>query len=96
MRGSANRGGGSRFLYEPFDGAADPEQEEYRGLLRSMGTPEQVRRKLEAIEELLEEKRRRDWLFGSVKKVAGWAAVVAGGWLAFKGLLAEFLMDIQK
>lgn len=96
MRGSANRGGGSRFLYDPFVGNPDQEQREYQDVLRALGTPDQMRRKLRAIDELLEEKKRRDWLLGSIKRVAGWAAVVAAGWLAFKGLLTEFISDFQQ
>lgn len=88
------RGGGSRFLYDPFDPREDHEERDYRDILRTLGTPEQIKAKVLALDELLEEKRRRDWLFGSVKRVAAWAAVVAGGWLATKGLLAEFLSDL--
>lgn len=94
MPPSANRGGGSRFLYEPFD-ATDHEQKELRDIVRALGTPDQIREKLEVVDRLLEEKKRRDWLLGSIKTVAGWSAVVAAGWLAFKGLLTEFLTGVQ-
>ena len=95
MPSHSNRGGGSRFLYEPFD-AMDQEQKQFQEIVRGLGTPEQVRLKLEALDRLLEEKKRRDWLLGSIKTVAGWSAVVATGWLAFKGLLTEFLTGMQK
>jgi hypothetical protein len=91
----STRGGGSRFLYDPFDPKVDLEEREYRDVLRALGTPEQVQAKLIEIDELLEEKKRRDWLFRSIRRVAGWAAVVAGGWLAMKGLLTEFLSELQ-
>lgn len=96
MSSTANRGGGSRYLYEPFSASSDQEQKELREIFRSLGTPEQVKQKIEALDKLIEEKRRRDWLFGSIKTVAGWSAVVATGWLAFKGLLTEFLTSVQK
>lgn len=95
MPAHSNRGGGSRFLYEPFD-ATDHEQKQFQEIVRGLGTPEQIRLKLEAVDRLLEEKKRRDWLLGSIKTVAGWSAVVATGWLAFKGLLTEFLTGMQK
>lgn len=95
MRGAARDGGGSRFLYDPFEVRTDREEREYREILRALGTPDQARGKVLALEELLEEKKRRDWLFGSIKRIATWAAVVAGGWLAFKGLLTEFLTGIR-
>jgi hypothetical protein len=94
MRPGARVGGGSRFLYEPFD-AREQEEREYREILRVLGTPEQIKAKVLAFEELLEEKKRRDWLFGAVRRAAAWAAVVAGGWLAFKGLLAEFMAGLE-
>lgn len=96
MNNSANRGGGSRFLYEPFDGSLDNEQKEYRELLRSLGTADQIKQRIDALDSLIEDKRRRNWLFSSVKTVAGWSAVVATGWLAFKGLVIEFLSGIRK
>lgn len=93
MRAST-RNGGSRFLYDPFEPPPEPERD-YGTVLQLLGTPEQVRAKVQAIDELLEEKKRRDWLFASVKRVAAWAAVVAGGWLATKGLLSEFLAGVK-
>lgn len=91
----STRGGGSRFLYDPFDPRVDEEEREYRELLRNLGTPDQIRAKVAALDELLEEQKRRAWLFGSIKRVAAWAAVVAGGWLAMKGLLSEFLRELN-
>lgn len=94
MSSAGTRGGGSRFLYEPFGQHTDQEQLEYRDLLRSLGTPEQIKEKIEEIDQLIQDKQRRDWLFSSIRTIAGWAAVVAAGWLALKGLLTEFLVSI--
>jgi hypothetical protein len=96
MSDQAPRGGGSRFLYEPFDPSMDKELRAYLEILRSLGPPEQVREKLAAIETLLEERRRRVWLFTSVKTMASWAAVVAAGWMAFKGVMIEIVTGAQK
>lgn len=96
MKGTSVRGGGSRFLYEPFDRRHEDELAAYRSLLVSLGTPEQIREKIAAVDVLLEEKARRDWLFRSIRTVAGWSAAVATGWLAFKGLLTDFVMDLRR
>jgi hypothetical protein len=92
---SEPRGGGSRYLYEPFERRVSNEGRQYSDLLRNLGTPEQIQVKLIALDELLEEKKRRDWIFGSIRRVAAWAAIVTGGWLATKGFLREFLTGIQ-
>jgi len=96
MKGVGARGGGSRFLYEPFDVSADRERGAYEAILRALGTPEQVQEKVIAIEELIEEKRRRDWLFRSIRTVGLWAAAVAAGWLAFKGLLVDVMSGVTR
>jgi len=96
MRGAGIRGGGSRFLYEPFDRSQEDELAAYRALLASLGTPEQIREKIAAVDTLIEEKARRDWLFRSMRNVAAWSAAVAAGWLAFKGLMADFVTDLQR
>jgi hypothetical protein len=96
MRNDSTRGGGgSRFLYEPFGSGQSHEDSEYWALLRSLGTPEQIGEKLRAIDELLEERRRRDWLIRAVRAVATWAAAVATGWLAFRGLLSDFFGGLK-
>jgi hypothetical protein len=96
MRDQNTRGGGgSRFLYEPFGTGMKEEETEYRALLRSLGTPDQLASKLRALDELVEEKKRRDWLLRAVRTVATWAAAVATGWLTLKGLLADFLAGIK-
>jgi hypothetical protein len=95
MSNDGVRGGGSRFLYEPFEPRPDEDVGQYREVLRSLGTPEQLAAKFRAIDELLEEKKRRDWLFVSVRTIATWAAAVATGWLAFKGLLTDFLLGVK-
>ncbi|MCB1354464.1 MAG: hypothetical protein KDK03_17170 [Rhodobacteraceae bacterium] len=96
MTGNVPRGGGSRYLYEPFDSSTDKELREYIEIIRSMGSPEQVREKMAAIDLLIEERRRRLWLFTSIKTVASWAAIVAAGWMAFKGVMIEIVAGIQK
>lgn len=96
MAGESPRGGGSRYLYEPFDPATDKSVQEYTEVIRSLGSPEQVKEKFAAIDLLLEERRRRVWLFTSIKTVASWAAIVAGGWMAFKGALIEIVAGLQK
>lgn len=97
MRAAGGRGGGgSRFLYDPFDPRGAEDLNGYLPVLQSFGTPEQLGAKLRAIDELLEEKKRRDWLLKSMRTVATWAAAVATGWLAFKGLLADFLTGLQQ
>ena len=106
MRGTGVRGGGSRFLYEPFDASNDRDRDrdrdrnrecdEYVAILRALGTPGQIKQKIRLLEELLEEKRRRDWLLRSVRTVAAWAAAVAAGWFAFKGLLFEVVTGLHR
>jgi hypothetical protein len=99
MPGGETRGGGSggsRFLYEPFGPPANDEEARYRNVLRSLGTPDQILAKFKAIDELIEEKKRRDWVISSVRTVAAWAAAVATGWLAFKGLLTDFLTGLAQ
>lgn len=96
MDNNDTRGGGSKFPYERFGTGTNEDETRYRNLLRSLGTPEQLAAKFRALDELLEEKRRRDWLLVSVRTVATWAAAVATGWLAFKGLLTDFLTGIKK
>lgn len=76
--------------------STDKELREYIEIIRSMGSPEQVREKMAAIDLLIEERRRRLWLFTSIKTVASWAAIVAAGWMAFKGVMIEIVAGIQK
>ena len=106
MRGTGVRGGGSRFLYEPFDVSNDREREgerernrerdEYLAILRALGTPGQIKQKIRILEQLLDERRRRDWLFRSIKTIAAWAAAVAAGWFALKGLLSEVMIGLHR
>jgi hypothetical protein len=96
MSENGPRGGGSRFLYEPFDPAVDRDMREYLEILRALGPPDKIKEKLAAIDTLLEERRRRMWLLSSIKTVASWAAVVAAGWMAFKGVMIEVVAGIQK
>lgn len=96
MAENGPRGGGSRFLYEPFDPSMDREMREYIEIIRALGPPDKVKEKLAAIDVLLEERRRRVWLLSSIKTVASWAAVVTAGWMAFKGFLIEIIAGMQK
>ena len=93
-RGSGD-GGGAPPRYKPA-GASKDDEDRYLEALRSLGTPEQLAAKLQAIDELIEEKKKRDWLFVAVRTIATWAAAVAAGWLAFKGVLTDFLLGIKK
>jgi hypothetical protein len=84
--------GGSRYLYEPFGPeGVRRELEEYLEVLRALGPPEQARERLRAIDEMIEERKRRTWLLSSIKQTAAWATAVTAGWLAVRGLVAEFL-----
>jgi hypothetical protein len=96
MSENAPRGGGSRFLYEPFDPTMDRDTREYQDIIRALGPPDKLKEKIDAIDMLLEERRRRVWLLTSIKTVASWAAVVAAGWMAFKGVMTEFISGMQK
>ena len=68
-RGSGG-GTGPPSRYQPAGAGRDDEAERYLVALRSLGTPEQLAAKLRAIDELMEEKRRRDWLFVTVRTIA--------------------------
>ncbi|MEM8572433.1 MAG: hypothetical protein AAGG56_16210 [Pseudomonadota bacterium] len=90
------RGGGSRFLYEPFDPSMDREMREYLEIIRSLGSPKQVKESLLAIDVLLEERQRRIWLLTSIRKIASWVAVVLAGWMALRGFIIETISQILK
>ena len=40
------------------------------------------------LDQLIEEKGRRDWLILAIKAVAGWTTMVAAGWMAIRGFLS--------
>jgi len=46
---------------------------------------------LEALRSLLLADARRQWVVSGIKGVAGYIAIIAGGYLAFKGLLADLV-----
>ncbi|WP_424934232.1 hypothetical protein [Amaricoccus macauensis] len=69
---------------------------EYLQIIRALGPPEKVKEKLAGIDLLLEERKRRVWLLSSIKTVASWAAVVAAGWMAFKGVMVEVVSGMGK
>ena len=64
---------------------------EYRNIIRSLGTPEQIKARLTAVDELIEDKKFRLRLLRALKSAGLWAAAVAGGWLALEGLLATLI-----
>ena len=72
-----------------------PEQHdwsEYRDIIRSLGTPEQVKARLTAVDDLIEDRKFRLRLLRSLKSAGLWAAAVFGGWLALAGL-AEIIRN---
>lgn len=96
MRLHGERGGGSRFLYEPFEKSGGQEVKEFNHLLENMIPPTEIRQKFLELDALIEERRRRVWLFNTIKTVAGWAMVVSAGWVAFRGVISELIVGIQQ
>lgn len=46
---------------------------------------------VKALRELVKADQRRQWLLSSLKSVAGYIAVLAAGYLAFKGLISDVI-----
>jgi len=46
---------------------------------------------LKALRQLLLADSRRQWVVSGIKGVAGYLAIIAGGYLAFKGLIGDFI-----
>ena len=46
---------------------------------------------VKALRELVKANQRRQWLLSSLKSVAGYIAVLAAGYLAFKGLISDVI-----
>ena len=46
---------------------------------------------LAAIRQLILADSRRQWIVSGVKSIAGYLAIIAGGYLAFKGLIGDFI-----
>jgi len=46
---------------------------------------------LEALRQLILADSRRQWVISGIKAVAGYLAIVAGGYLAFKGMVGDFI-----
>lgn len=61
---------------------------EFHDFVKKIGTPAEVDQRNADIRAMLEFMRRVQWVFASAKVVASWAAVVAAGWLAFKGFFS--------
>ncbi|WP_424927667.1 hypothetical protein [Amaricoccus tamworthensis] len=96
MNHSHDRGGGSRFLYEPFQPSSQPLSCKHQDMLDKMVPAEEIREKFREIDVLLEERNRRIWLFQTIKAVAAWAMVVSAGWMALRGVAWDFLKGIQQ
>lgn len=70
------------------------DHEEYFRVLKTFGTPEEIQRKLIAIDLMLESDERRRWLFrGLVTALKTFFAGVAL-WAAFKLLLGDILAGL--
>ena len=46
---------------------------------------------VKALRELVKADQRRQWLLSGLKSVAGYIAVLAAGYLAFKGLISDVI-----
>ncbi len=46
---------------------------------------------LAALRQLILADSRRQWVVSGIKAVAGYLAIIAGGYLAFKGLIGDFI-----
>ena len=75
---------------------SDHDWSEYRDIIRSLGTPEQIRRKLTAIDGLIEDRKFRTRLMGSLKSAGLWAAAVAGGWLALQRMTETIINALTR
>lgn len=69
---------------------------EYRDIIRSLGTPEQIRQRLTAVDDLIEDRKFRLRLLRSLKSAGLWAAAVAGGWLAFQSALETIVNALTR
>lgn len=69
---------------------------EYRDIIRSLGSPEQIKARLTAVDDLIEDKKFRLRLLGSLKSAGLWAAAVAGGWLAIQGLFESITNTLTR
>ena len=45
-----------------------------------------------ALRDIMTADSRRQWLISGAKAVAIWIAAIAGGWLAFRQAITEFLI----
>lgn len=62
----------------------------YRDVIASVGSPEQLRKKLEALERLIEQDARRTWLFSLIKAFALWLVPVLAAWQIFKETIVSW------
>lgn len=52
--------------------------EEFKTIVRGLGTPEQVLERNAEIRQIIEGRRFRRWLFGSMREIAAWIGGVGG------------------
>ena len=52
--------------------------EEFKAIVRGLGAPEQVMERNAEIRQIIEGRRFRRWLFGSMREIAGWIGSVGG------------------
>ena len=46
---------------------------------------------VEAVRALILADNRRQWVVSGIKSIAGYLAIIAGGYLAFKGMVGDFI-----
>ena len=46
---------------------------------------------LAALRQLILADARRQWVVSGIKAIAGYLAIIAGGYLAFKGMVGDFI-----
>ena len=46
---------------------------------------------LAAVRSLILADSRRQWVVSGIKAIAGYLAIIAGGYLAFKGMVGDFI-----
>ena len=63
--------------------------EERDAFFREFGSLEEIRKYKQSVDELLEEKRQREWLMSKIKKIISWTTIIAGIWFALKGVAGD-------
>lgn len=70
--------------------------EEFRLFMRTMGSTKQEEALRAQLQKMFDTQEFYARIFTGMKTVALWAGAIAAGWLAFKGLLGDFLSGIIK